>query len=94
VLWIASQPAHFLINREETISEKDFPTLEKLCKNIVKENQEFERLEMSKEELLEMFKVLLFFFCFFFFIRASTRSFFSFCEVQRHEAPLHQGEDS
>lgn len=31
--------------------------METLVKNIVKEKQPFERLEMKKEDLLEMFKV-------------------------------------
>jgi len=39
------------------VSNLDFPVLENLMKSIVKEKQPFERLEMSKEDLLEMFKV-------------------------------------
>lgn len=31
--------------------------MESIVKNIVKEKQPFERLEMKKEDLLEMFKV-------------------------------------
>ncbi|XP_015603699.1 threonine--tRNA ligase, cytoplasmic isoform X1 [Cephus cinctus] len=38
------------------ISNQEFPFLESLFKNIVKEKQPFERLEMKKEDLLEMFK--------------------------------------
>lgn len=38
------------------VSNADFPTLETCVKNIVKEKQPFERLEMKKEDLLEMFK--------------------------------------
>jgi threonyl-tRNA synthetase len=41
---------------EKGISNEDFPYLERLFKNIVKEKQSFERLEMKKEDLLEMFK--------------------------------------
>ncbi|XP_015112477.1 threonine--tRNA ligase, cytoplasmic isoform X2 [Diachasma alloeum] len=41
---------------EKGISNTDFPYLESLYKNIVKEKQPFERLEMKKEDLLEMFK--------------------------------------
>ncbi|XP_033214455.1 threonine--tRNA ligase 1, cytoplasmic isoform X2 [Belonocnema kinseyi] len=41
---------------EKGISNLDFPYLESLYKNIVKEKQPFERLEMKKEDLLEMFK--------------------------------------
>lgn len=41
---------------EKGISNLDFPYLESLYKNIVKEKQPFERLEMSKDDLLEMFK--------------------------------------
>lgn len=39
------------------MSNQDFPVMEGIVKNIVKEKQPFERLEMKKEDLLEMFKV-------------------------------------
>lgn len=42
------------------ISSNDFPCLENLCKKIMKEKQPFERLEVKKETLLEMFKVWVF----------------------------------
>ncbi|XP_066458570.1 threonine--tRNA ligase 1, cytoplasmic [Eleutherodactylus coqui] len=38
------------------VSSNDFTGLENLCKKIMKEKQPFERLEVSKETLLEMFK--------------------------------------
>ncbi|XP_044836732.1 threonine--tRNA ligase 2, cytoplasmic isoform X2 [Mauremys mutica] len=38
------------------VSSTEFPTLENTCKNIIKEKQTFERLEVSKEILLDMFK--------------------------------------
>ncbi|XP_044132345.1 threonine--tRNA ligase 1, cytoplasmic [Bufo gargarizans] len=38
------------------VSSNDFTSLENLCKKIMKEKQPFERLEVSKETLLEMFK--------------------------------------
>ncbi|XP_053984296.1 threonine--tRNA ligase 1, cytoplasmic isoform X2 [Hylaeus volcanicus] len=41
---------------DKGISNLDFPYLESLYKKIVKERQPFERLEMKKEDLLEMFK--------------------------------------
>ncbi|GJQ78393.1 Aats-thr [Trypoxylus dichotomus] len=41
---------------DKGISAGDFPAIEKLMKDIVKEKQPFERLEMRKEDLLEMFK--------------------------------------
>uniref|UniRef100_H3ALQ2 threonine--tRNA ligase n=1 Tax=Latimeria chalumnae TaxID=7897 RepID=H3ALQ2_LATCH len=40
----------------EGVSSNDFPALENLCKKIMKEKQPFERLEVKKETLLEMFK--------------------------------------
>lgn len=40
----------------EGVSSNDFPGLENLCKKIIKEKQPFERLEVKKETLLEMFK--------------------------------------
>ena len=39
------------------VSSTDFDQLDTLFRGIVKEKQSFVRLEMSKEELLEMFKV-------------------------------------
>lgn len=41
---------------ERGIGQTDFPYLETLYKTIVKEKQPFERLEMKKDDLLEMFK--------------------------------------
>ncbi|KAK3924891.1 Threonine--tRNA ligase 1, cytoplasmic [Frankliniella fusca] len=41
---------------DKQVSNLDFPVLEGLMKTIVKEKQPFERLEMTKEQLLEMFK--------------------------------------
>ncbi|XP_008554533.1 threonine--tRNA ligase 1, cytoplasmic isoform X1 [Microplitis demolitor] len=41
---------------DKGISNLDFPYLESLYKNIVKEKQPFERLEMKKEDLLKMFE--------------------------------------
>ncbi|XP_069483190.1 threonine--tRNA ligase 1, cytoplasmic [Ambystoma mexicanum] len=38
------------------VSSNDFSSLENLCKKIMKEKQQFERLEVKKETLLEMFK--------------------------------------
>uniref|UniRef100_A0A803T8D4 threonine--tRNA ligase n=1 Tax=Anolis carolinensis TaxID=28377 RepID=A0A803T8D4_ANOCA len=38
------------------VSSTEFPTLENICKNIIKEKQVFERLEVRKEVLLDMFK--------------------------------------
>ena len=39
------------------VSGADLPVLEEVSKSIIQEKQPFERLEMSKEDLLEMFKV-------------------------------------
>jgi len=38
------------------VSQADYPGLEEVMKKITKEKQPFERLEMKKEDLLEMFK--------------------------------------
>eukprot|EP00075_Anas_platyrhynchos_P033666 XP_027322919.1 threonine--tRNA ligase, cytoplasmic [Anas platyrhynchos] len=38
------------------VSSTEFPALENRCKNIIKEKQAFERLEVKKEILLDMFK--------------------------------------
>lgn len=39
------------------VSSNDYPAVDTLTKSIVKEKQPFVRLEMTKEDLLEMFKV-------------------------------------
>jgi threonyl-tRNA synthetase len=39
------------------VSLVDFPSLETLAKKAVSEKQAFVRLEVTKEDLLEMFKV-------------------------------------
>ncbi|RMX43801.1 hypothetical protein pdam_00017062 [Pocillopora damicornis] len=44
----------FLDGRQ--VSSNDYPSLDSLTKSIVKEKQPFVRLELSKEDLLEMFK--------------------------------------
>jgi len=41
---------------ENRVSESDFKVLDDVCKKIVKEKQPFERLEMKKSDLLEMFQ--------------------------------------
>ncbi|KAF9106814.1 threonyl-tRNA synthetase [Mortierella sp. GBA35] len=41
---------------ERLVSQNDYESLETLAKNVIKEKQPFERLEISKEDLLEMFK--------------------------------------
>ncbi|XP_053727355.1 threonine--tRNA ligase 1, cytoplasmic [Synchiropus splendidus] len=44
------------LENNEGVSSNDFPGLETLCKKIIKEKQPFERLEIKKETLLDMFK--------------------------------------
>ncbi|KAJ1677111.1 threonyl-tRNA synthetase, partial [Spiromyces aspiralis] len=41
---------------DHNVSQQDFPALESLAQKAIKEKQPFERLEMTKEQLLEMFK--------------------------------------
>lgn len=38
--------------------------MESIVKSIIKEKQPFERLELKKEDLIEMFKVCVFIICF------------------------------
>ncbi|GIY63118.1 threonine--tRNA ligase 1, cytoplasmic [Caerostris extrusa] len=38
------------------VSKNEFPVIENVCKSITKEKQPFQRLEVSKEVLMEMFK--------------------------------------
>lgn len=42
--------------KDRPVSQHDYPQLNTLARQIVKEKQEFVRLEMEKDELLEMFK--------------------------------------
>lgn len=41
---------------DRAVSSSDLPALEDMCKEIIKERQPFERLEVSKDVLLDMFK--------------------------------------
>ncbi|KAJ9586255.1 hypothetical protein L9F63_020117 [Diploptera punctata] len=41
---------------DKQVSNLDFPVVENIMKSIVKEKQNFERLELKKEDLLKMFK--------------------------------------
>ncbi len=41
---------------DRTVSTSDYPLINKLADKIIKDKQKFERLEVSKENLLEMFK--------------------------------------
>ncbi|EFO85746.1 CRE-TARS-1 protein [Caenorhabditis remanei] len=43
-------------HENRTISPEDFPKIDQIVKAAVKDKQKFERLEMTKENLLEMFK--------------------------------------
>jgi len=45
-----------MFSEDHKVSDNDFKVLDDLVKNIVKEKQPFERLEMKKSDLLEMFK--------------------------------------
>ncbi|GAV53096.1 hypothetical protein ZYGR_0AI03780 [Zygosaccharomyces rouxii] len=42
-------------SEERTVSQADFPNLEGVAKNAIKQKQKFERLLMTKEDLLKMF---------------------------------------
>lgn len=42
-------------SEEKTVSQTDFPNLEGVAKNAIKQKQKFERLLMTKEDLLKMF---------------------------------------
>lgn len=45
------------LTHNSLVSQNDYESLETVAKNVIKEKQPFERLEISKEDLLEMFKV-------------------------------------
>jgi threonyl-tRNA synthetase len=40
-----------------SVSQEHYKSIEDVMSKVGKENQKFERLEMKKEDLLEMFKV-------------------------------------
>ncbi|KAI8971845.1 hypothetical protein BDF20DRAFT_907413 [Mycotypha africana] len=42
--------------KDRVVSQQDYPNLEKIVSSVAKEKQPFERLVLSKEDLLEMFK--------------------------------------
>lgn len=42
---------------DRVVLASDYPALETLAKSVVKEKQKFERLEVTKEQLKEMFAV-------------------------------------
>ncbi|XP_032991846.1 threonine--tRNA ligase, mitochondrial [Lacerta agilis] len=44
------------LDEERTVSSKDLPVLEEICKGIIAKNHPFERLEVSREDLMELFK--------------------------------------
>lgn len=44
-----------------TVTNADYPALEKVTESAIKEKQKFERLVVSKETLLEMFAVRFFY---------------------------------
>lgn len=46
-----------MFSPEKQVSNNDFPVMEAVMKKIVKEKQPFERLELSKADLLKMFEV-------------------------------------
>ena len=56
------------------MSSNDYSSLDTLTKTIVKEKQPFIRLELSKEDLLEMFKVLLTVSLFFISVKLSWKT--------------------
>ncbi|KAJ1562579.1 threonyl-tRNA synthetase [Nowakowskiella sp. JEL0078] len=47
---------YYEMGTEKVISQSDYPTLENLAGKAIKEKQPFQRLFLSKEQLLEMFK--------------------------------------
>ncbi|XP_063001789.1 threonine--tRNA ligase, mitochondrial [Elgaria multicarinata webbii] len=44
------------LDQKRTVSGKDLPALEEICRAIIAENLPFERLEVSREDLTELFK--------------------------------------
>ena len=55
---VAKIAAFSLAAWNRQVSSNDYPSLDSLTKSIVKEKQPFVRLVITKEELLEMFKVI------------------------------------
>ena len=45
-----------MFSEDYKVSDNDFKAIDDVVKKIVKEKQTFERLEMKKEDLMEMFK--------------------------------------
>ena len=55
---IPSPPSSPPVSSLVQVAPSDFSSLEAIFKNIVKEKQQFVRLVVKKEDLLEMFKVI------------------------------------
>lgn len=79
-LQVKARMIHFLRVYFRGVSSNDFSALETLCKKIMKEKQVFERLEVKKETLLEMFKV-----------RCSRRLFLASCSYSSNICNLATG---
>jgi len=47
----------YLCSSYSVVAQTDYEALETLAKGVVKDKQKFERLEVSKENLLKMFEV-------------------------------------
>lgn len=48
---------HFVRNMSRSLSQKDYAALEAHVGRVIKEKQNFIRMELTKEQALEMFKV-------------------------------------
>lgn len=57
---IVSEQSELALNAflHRAVSSTELPALQSTCEAIIKEQQPFERLEVSKEVLLDMFKVI------------------------------------
>ncbi|KNC80970.1 hypothetical protein SARC_06685 [Sphaeroforma arctica JP610] len=44
-----------MYSEKDPVKEEEYSGMEKVCEGVVKEKQKFERLEMTKADLLEMF---------------------------------------
>ncbi len=68
-----------------TIGPDDYKGIEDVCRLAVKEKQAFERLELPKEVLLEMFRV-----CYMIIIAGRKQLMSRHYAVQQVQATLHQ----
>lgn len=90
-MWEVGGEADVVVRRREyrPITPADYPNIENVVKKAVKEKQNFERLELPKEALLEMFAVSALLLWMTVQLKVLIRPAFAYLAVQQLQAALH-----